>query len=591
MSLTLNEDAELIASKKQKASKKLYIGAWVIEIFAVLIGLGIALMTVYASMHSLNASKNGVLDIGDYTNIAIASIPFVMVAIVEFTKIPFSEAIFYAQSKIWKITFSICLLFISFITFESAMNGFERNFNALMFEIEKPSKLLVNVREKTDYLNDEYLKASQLTQQKIDDEYHEQYKILSGQKNDQLLILREQMDDLLARSETKFINSLKDKVNSNNKELEKLRNRRDKEIDALSKSYELSLASESDAISSSKRNLQNQFQSEKEKLSLMESKAQKAYEAANFFTATGVKEEWDEKIQIQIVLIESIRKQLNNISFTGVTNKSLEDFNNSVSKIERRFEPQVRKLKKENDKLSLQISKSLSVKEKEISSFVKDKRNEIAAVEKDFKAQISELKQRRDANYVTLKSLAERQKELTSEISKLNESQVLIRDEINQKVGNSQIYRMAQWWWDKDSAADVSRKDVALIATIWFGSLAMLIAVTGVALAFASLVIGAPDRLTSEKNGSSVFEKWSRWMRLYLANRVRTRKVKYVEVDKIVFKEVAKEVPVEKIVFKEVPVEVIKKEIVHIPYYTNDSSLLNLNTDSSFSDGTRENKG
>lgn len=71
-----------------------------------------------------------------------------MVAIVEFTKIPFSEAIFYAQSKIWKITFSICLLFISFITFESAMNGFERNFNALMFEIEKPSKLLVNVREK-----------------------------------------------------------------------------------------------------------------------------------------------------------------------------------------------------------------------------------------------------------------------------------------------------------------------------------------------------------------------------------------------------------------------------------------------------------
>jgi hypothetical protein len=591
MSLTLNEDAELIASKKQKASKKLYIGAWVIEIFAVLIGLGIALMTVYASMHSLNASKNGVLDIGDYTNIAIASIPFVMVAIVEFTKIPFSEAIFYAQSKIWKITFSICLLFISFITFESAMNGFERNFNALMFEIEKPSKLLVNVREKTDYLNDEYLKASQLTQQKIDDEYHEQYKILSGQKNDQLLILREQMDDLLARSETKFINSLKDKVNSNNKELEKLRNRRDKEIDALSKSYELSLASESDAISSSKRNLQNQFQSEKEKLSLMESKAQKAYEAANFFTATGVKEEWDEKIQIQIVLIESIRKQLNNISFTGVTNKSLEDFNNSVSKIERRFEPQVRKLKKENDKLSLQISKSLSVKEKEISSFVKDKRNEIAAVEKDFKAQISELKQRRDADYVTLKSLAERQKELTSEISKLNESQVLIRDEINQKVGNSQIYRMAQWWWDKDSAADVSRKDVALIATIWFGSLAMLIAVTGVALAFASLVIGAPDRLTSEKNGSSVFEKWSRWMRLYLANRVRTRKVKYVEVDKIVFKEVAKEVPVEKIVFKEVPVEVIKKEIVHIPYYTNDSSLLNLNTDSSFSDGTRENKG
>ena len=30
----------------------------------------------------------------------------------------------------------------------------------------------------------------------------------------------------------------------------------------------------------------------------------------------------------------------------------------------------------------------------------------------------------------------------------------------------------------------------------------------------------------------------------------------------------------DKVVFKEVPVEVVKKEVVHVPVYTNDKSLL-----------------
>ena len=34
------------------------------------------------------------------------------------------------------------------------------------------------------------------------------------------------------------------------------------------------------------------------------------------------------------------------------------------------------------------------------------------------------------------------------------------------------------------------------------------------------------------------------------------------------------EVPVEKLVFKEVPVEVVKREVIHVPVYTNDEALL-----------------
>ena len=45
-------------------------------------------------------------------------------------------------------------------------------------------------------------------------------------------------------------------------------------------------------------------------------------------------------------------------------------------------------------------------------------------------------------------------------------------------------------------------------------------------------------------------------------------------VEKVVFKEVIKEVPVEKLVFRDVPKEIIRKQIVHVPMYTNDKDLV-----------------
>lgn len=41
--------------------------------------------------------------------------------------------------------------------------------------------------------------------------------------------------------------------------------------------------------------------------------------------------------------------------------------------------------------------------------------------------------------------------------------------------------------------------------------------------------------------------------------------------------EVVKEIPVQKVVTTEKPVEIIKKELVHVPFYTNDQNLLNSN--------------
>jgi hypothetical protein len=153
---------------------------------------------------------------------------------------------------------------------------------------------------------------------------------------------------------------------------------------------------------------------------------------------------------------------------------------------------------------------------------------------------------------------------------------VVLRNLVNVKVGDNQVYRMAQWWYSKESAADLDRKDVMVIATLWFGSLAMLIAVTGILLAFASYVIRDPyidDHVGPRDNVSSLTKKsYNSFRRLVIYWRRVQRRPIIKEVEKVVIKEV----PVEKIVRVEIPFEVIRKEIVHIPLYTQDKSLLKL---------------
>jgi hypothetical protein len=159
---------------------------------------------------------------------------------------------------------------------------------------------------------------------------------------------------------------------------------------------------------------------------------------------------------------------------------------------------------------------------------------------------------------------------------------VVLRNLVNVKVGDNQVYRMAQWWFSKESAADLDRKDVMVIATLWFGSLAMLIAVTGILLAFASYVIRDPyieDHAGPRDNLSSLTKKsYNSFRRLV----IYWRRVQRRPIIKEVEKEVIKEVPVEKIVRVEIPVEVIRKEIVHIPLYTQDQSLLKLAKNNAF---------
>ena len=130
-------------------------------------------------------------------------------------------------------------------------------------------------------------------------------------------------------------------------------------------------------------------------------------------------------------------------------------------------------------------------------------------------------------------------------------------------VTESQIYRLAKRVFDYENAADVSEHEATIIAGLWYGSIALIAATTGVILAMAAAVLGLPEKQPG---------KTARTLRrLLLALRKRARikvvKVQYRNRTKTVKEpvEVIKEIPVDRVVIKEVPKEIVVPHFIYVP--------------------------
>jgi hypothetical protein len=126
---------------------------------------------------------------------------------------------------------------------------------------------------------------------------------------------------------------------------------------------------------------------------------------------------------------------------------------------------------------------------------------------------------------------------------------------------------------------------------VWFGSLATIVSIMGVVLAFGAFILkNTPPDGSKNRRGTGPIGRAFRKTLASRRKKYNAPKIKKVEVEKIVEveKEVIKEVPVEKIVKVDkevvvevpkivevpVPVDVVKKEVVHYPIFTNDPDYL-----------------
>ena len=108
-------------AKEQKFGVKVLYLAWAVEIVAVMVGLLTAWFNGYAAYAQFPEK-----DLSATMEFLLGALPFIVVAIVELSKIPLAAGFYKVKKPGWRVLILIALLSLMFVTFETISLGLER---------------------------------------------------------------------------------------------------------------------------------------------------------------------------------------------------------------------------------------------------------------------------------------------------------------------------------------------------------------------------------------------------------------------------------------------------------------------------------
>ena len=136
-----------------KFGKNILIVAWCVEILAATIGLTIALATAFDAFSGISNPT-----MHHYINALIGALPFLVIAVIEPTKIPLAGGFYKTRILGWKILILLALIGLTIVTFETMFNGLERNLTNVTRQVvvsdNKIQFLGDRLKEKERELND-----------------------------------------------------------------------------------------------------------------------------------------------------------------------------------------------------------------------------------------------------------------------------------------------------------------------------------------------------------------------------------------------------------------------------------------------------
>jgi hypothetical protein len=592
----------------EKISKVLIRFAWLIEGFAVATGLAISVM-VGIDTYNKNLEITG--DdrvVTNATNVVIAALPFLMVSVVELAKIPVAQAVYATRQIFWRFLFFLMLLFLAGITFETALNGFERNYNNLNYQVSAVREKLEALDTRVEVVTTKIEKAKGITRELVILEFDRQNKIFTLNRESEFGALQSAQSlantttvSAAIQAEIDDLNEKRDHlIKEKDSGLAKLQQSRSEEINtsrlALNVGQEqvkLDAADKRKVIDDElKRAVSGVGRSRKE-LDRAKNTRAKAIEDSKFWNVSGIKKEQNLIVKEAQQLFERAQKiessaqnRLLEFSTGSVVEDNLSKLNLAVSSISLKYDSKSEKLISDYS-IKMDLNDSELAKKRGFllekiglnKADIDKERNRLAGergkIQSQYNLNLDKISVERDSQFdvVDEREIVIAGHEL--ELSNLADQAAVYKSIINVKASDNQVYRIAMMFApDAATAADVPRGTVDMVGKVWFGSLAMVIAITGILLALASEVVKDPKQ-TSVKGNSSIS---ATFRRLLVDIRKRQRKPKIIE--RIIEKEVerivhiTKEIPVDKVVLKEVVVEVIKKEIVHVPVYSDDPDLI-----------------
>jgi len=455
--------------------------AWIVEIVAVLIGFLISIIVAYSVYFQLER-VNDTLTFGDYSTILVAGLPFVLVAIVEATKIPVATALMYAKHLRWKVMLFVVLVLLATITFETMINGFERNFSNLTLTIDERKSDELLLQHKIDILETRKEKINVISRAHIESSLSKTISVANEQFNKKVEKQNQYINSQIGALSQKDMSSI-------NQEIQKLT--------AQENEIYLSWEKERTELRQRVRGLVNQniegSMSDKDKLSKeledLKIEMKRQLDDSNFFTRPGIEKKYRK-------LIEQKEKRLYAVSDYAVGSqainqqtKSEEQLQEHLAVVAKNYQARIDTLRNRIDYLTSKIKNTQQSNEllekkyrDELESFMKSAaQTRKAIVNKAYKNKAQTMKAYRD--------IQEKIKNYDESIFELKEQQREIQFGINRLVNQNQVYRVASYISGKENAIEVPRETVGIVALGWFGSLAFICALAGVFLAIAGIYI------------------------------------------------------------------------------------------------------
>ena len=554
--------------------------AWTIEIAVAIIGFTIGLIIMKGTQTEQGTSQlvSGFSFLGSMTlNDFSIGLIFMIVAIVELTKIPLATAVYYSARFSWRIVFIIGLLLVNVSTFETIVTGFERinrertkvvsnyitEYHSILTEIEN-----LSIDERADEIEEDILKELK-TRREIQSQIDENN--LSAEK--QIKQLRE------SSGNKEVIDQLERRIESLGKEIQDLTNantqlRSDSKGAWVKSTFNNQIEENNKIIA---RKTQEQADKQNQIDSMLRNSNQNNAASIELIRKTAANA--NKKLNGDLEDVSTRLKQLNDRKIKKSENESQKD--EKINQLEEKRDENIRKIDElapDNqvfrvatwlrDWFEINYDEEIRKVEKRIIEFENLKVIEIQ--EPNWLQKIFPFfyNNKKIDNTILDKQIASAEKQIK-----------ILKRKSDLKASTIQT----------SPYADIPRGALVAAFWLWFGVLSFVISVVGTLLAFASLVLLDP-RLHKVRNKRANWrgtaERFSRLfftIRRYIHGRIKRFKdpiIKEVKVEVEVEKIVKEPVYVykDKIVHveKEVPVkeEIIKKEIVYVPLPTDDEELL-----------------
>lgn len=464
-----------------KNARLLITLAWTVEVIAVLIGLTISIV-VAVSAYSSFASEGDVGLLEGSSSILVAALPFVLIAVVEICKIPLTFAFMAVRNRLWRGMFLTFVLFLCLITFETMLNGFERNFSNLNRAIDTRKNNIESAEQAVGLLENRRAYVVKFTEEDLITELDAEQVVIDGQFNDAAVKIDRNTREVLSNIDYGFQDELTEEI----ARLELVRdNYYDdwrEETEAVEERFSTLLlqniggsASERDRLLAELDTLKREFD--------------QAMATANFFNRSQREQKYrglirEKEQQLSVITTgylggDALEKQ----STMEAQLKQQMDFVNS--KYTRRIDEIDTRVAELKTEIETRLAANAELETSVVSKASSDKAR-FARIRAE---QITELKAYEDGKRAELEIIAERAFTIDEEIFTLRNGQRSLQSEINHLINQNQIYRLAMYFTGKESATDVERRSVGVVALLWFGSLSLIAAVCGVMLALAGFYL------------------------------------------------------------------------------------------------------